>query len=87
MVALHTSSTQVHRSTDIDAFARLSGHSPHQTAELLDRLTSNRAPAAWCHTQDTDEVLWQLPTNRPEVIPLYAQGNPINWNHEAQVEK
>lgn len=86
MVALHTS-TQVHCSTDIDVLARLSEHSPHQAAELLDRLTSSRAPAAWRHTQDTDEVLWQLPTSRPEVIPLYAPGNPINWNHEAQVEK
>jgi hypothetical protein len=52
---------QVHHSTDMDVLARLCGHSPHQTAELLDRLTGSSALTAWHHNQDTDEVLWQLP--------------------------
>ncbi|MGW4564215.1 hypothetical protein ACWEN3_17970 [Streptomyces sp. NPDC004561] len=47
--------------TDMDILARLCGHSPTQTAELLDRLVSIRTLSAWTHDRDTDEVLWQLP--------------------------
>ncbi|MGV9567739.1 hypothetical protein [Streptomyces sp. NPDC003480] len=72
VLATHAS-TQVHHSTDMDVLARLCGHSPHQTAELLDRLTSNRALAAWHHNQDADQILWQLPhqpaSNRPAAHP------------------
>jgi hypothetical protein len=45
VLAAHTS-TQVHHSTDMDVLAHLCGHSPHQTAELLDRLTSSGTLAA-----------------------------------------
>jgi hypothetical protein len=44
---------------DLATIARLCGHSPQQTAELLDRLTARRTLAAWHHQQDTDEVRWQ----------------------------
>ncbi|MGW2433689.1 hypothetical protein [Streptomyces sp. NPDC001640] len=62
LVLAANTSGQVHHSIDMDVLARLCGHSPHQTAELLDRLTSTRVLAAWHHYRDTDEVLWQLPT-------------------------
>ncbi|MFJ8608062.1 hypothetical protein ACIRH0_12785 [Streptomyces sp. NPDC093675] len=68
------SSPQVLHCIDMDALARLCGHTPHQTAELLDRLTRVRVLAAWHHRQDTDEVLWQLPdehaTPRAAVHPV-----------------
>ncbi|MEU6325541.1 hypothetical protein [Streptomyces sp. NPDC047009] len=60
VLAAHTSA-QVQHQADMDVLARLCGHSPHQTAELLDRLTTIRILAAWHHHRDTDEVLWQLP--------------------------
>lgn len=44
--------------------ARLCGHSPHQTGELLDRLVAQGTPAAWHRNQETDEVVWQLPPQR-----------------------
>ncbi|WP_330342612.1 hypothetical protein [Streptomyces sp. NBC_00557] len=44
----------------MDVLTRLSGHSPHQTAELLDRLVVTRALACWHHDRGTDEVVWQL---------------------------
>ncbi|MEV5513910.1 hypothetical protein AB0L50_13415 [Streptomyces flaveolus] len=46
---------------DMDAVSRLSGQSPQQTKELLDRLVADHTLATWHHRQDTDEVLWQLP--------------------------
>ncbi|MET9046043.1 hypothetical protein ABZX34_24865 [Streptomyces sp. NPDC004362] len=54
-------SGQVLHCIDMDTLARLCGHSPHQTAELLDRLTRARILATWHHHRDTDEVLWQCP--------------------------
>ncbi|MGI5144080.1 hypothetical protein [Streptomyces sp. CA-106110] len=60
VLAAHTS-PEVQHQADMDVLARLCGHSPHQTAELLDRLTTVRVLAAWHHHRDTDEVLWQLP--------------------------
>jgi hypothetical protein len=64
VLAAHTSA-QGHHHADMDVLARLCGHSPHQTAELLDRLTSIRTLTGWHHHRDTDEVLWQLPHERP----------------------
>ncbi|WP_413755048.1 hypothetical protein [Streptomyces sp. MMBL 11-3] len=53
-------------STDMEVLARLCGHSPHQTAELLDRLTASRALAAWHHDRETDAVFWRLPDSMPQ---------------------
>jgi hypothetical protein len=44
---------------DLADIARLCGHSPQQTGELLDRLVARRALSAWHHQRDTDEVRWQ----------------------------
>ncbi|MGW9031158.1 hypothetical protein ACWGQ5_45380 [Streptomyces sp. NPDC055722] len=60
VLAAHASD-QGHHHADMDVLARLSGHSPQQTAELLDRLTTTRILAAWHHHRDMDEVLWRLP--------------------------
>ncbi|MGW0165989.1 hypothetical protein ACWDWT_12450 [Streptomyces sp. NPDC003343] len=74
VLAAHTSG-QIDHCINMDALARLCGHSPDQTAELLDRLTRARVLAAWHHRRDTDEVLWQLPN---------SDANP---DHEAQLEQ
>ncbi|MGW5249869.1 hypothetical protein ACWEQN_40035 [Streptomyces sp. NPDC004129] len=87
VLAAHTS-TQVHHSTDMDVLARLCGHSPHQTAEMLDRLTSIRALTAWQHKRDTDEVLWQLPRQQASSrSATEAPGSVTHRNREAQAEK
>ncbi|MFJ9011504.1 hypothetical protein [Streptomyces canus] len=44
---------------DLATIARLCGHSPQQTGELLDRLVARRTLSAWHHHRDTDEVRWQ----------------------------
>jgi hypothetical protein len=46
--------------TDLDALARLCGHSPQQLEDLLDRLVRSRLLAAWHHHRDHDEA-WRLP--------------------------
>jgi hypothetical protein len=48
-------------STDMEVLARLCGHAPHQTAELLDRLTASHTLTTWQHNRETDEVVWYLP--------------------------
>jgi hypothetical protein len=58
-LASHTSDDAC--STDLDVLARLCGHSPQQTAELLDRLVTSHALTAWRHNRETDEVFWWLP--------------------------
>ncbi|WP_237693647.1 hypothetical protein [Streptomyces sp. SID2888] len=68
VLAAHTC-VQDHHSADMDVLARLCGHSPHQTADLLDRLTAIRVLTAWHHRRDTDEVLWQLPHERKPTHP------------------
>ncbi|MEU6325160.1 hypothetical protein [Streptomyces sp. NPDC047009] len=60
VLAAHTCA-QGHHHADMDVLAHLCGHSPHQIAELLDRLTTSRILAAWHHHRDMDEVLWRLP--------------------------
>ncbi|MEJ8673066.1 hypothetical protein WKI71_45650 [Streptomyces sp. MS1.AVA.1] len=47
----------------MDVLARLCGHSPQQTKELLDRLVASRTLSAWHHQRDTDEVHWQPPSH------------------------
>ncbi|PAZ10478.1 hypothetical protein CLM62_40670 [Streptomyces sp. SA15] len=47
----------------------LCGHSPHQTAELLDRLVATRTLTAWHHNRDTDDVWWQLSPHHTRVRP------------------
>jgi hypothetical protein len=49
------------RSTDMDILARLCGHCPQQTGELLDRLVTTRTLGAWHHHRETDEMSWQMP--------------------------
>ncbi|MGW6523993.1 hypothetical protein [Streptomyces sp. NPDC054962] len=58
-------------STDMDMLARLCGHSPHQTGELLDRLVALRVLTAWRRDRETDEVVWQLPMQyaHPRIAP------------------
>ncbi|MGW1916918.1 hypothetical protein ACWCQS_41105 [Streptomyces sp. NPDC002076] len=68
-LAAHLSTSTGH-GTDMDVLARLCGHSPAQTAELLDRLVAVRTLTAWTHDRDTDEVLWHLPVQaRSSVQP------------------
>jgi len=57
VLAAHT--TAAGTAADMAVVARLCGHSPQQTGELLDRLVSSRTLAAWHHQRDTDEVHWQ----------------------------
>ncbi|MFI6937314.1 hypothetical protein [Streptomyces sp. NPDC050287] len=60
VLAAHTSVDAEH-SADMDVLARLCGHNPQQTGELLDRLVTTRTLGAWHHNRETDEVLWHLP--------------------------
>lgn len=60
----------------MDVLARLCGHSPHQTVELLDRLAGIRTLAAWQHNRDTDEVLWQLPREPASSHPAARPRQP-----------
>ncbi|MFJ8536843.1 hypothetical protein [Streptomyces sp. NPDC093591] len=69
VLAAHTSA-QAEHTTDMDILARLCGHSPQQTAELLDRLVAMHALTAWHHSRDTDEVFWQLSPCHTRVPPL-----------------
>ncbi|MFI5680054.1 hypothetical protein [Streptomyces cellulosae] len=62
-LAAHTSVDTEH-STDLDILARLCGHSPQQTGELLDRLVTTGTLGTWHHNRETDEVFWQLPQPR-----------------------
>jgi hypothetical protein len=59
-LAAHTSPDAEH-STDLDILARLCGHSPQQTGELLDRLVTTGTLTTWHHNRETDEAVWQLP--------------------------
>ncbi|MGW2722400.1 hypothetical protein [Streptomyces sp. NPDC001492] len=59
----------VDHGTDMDVLARLCGHSPQQTGELLDRLVTTRTLGAWHHNRETDEVFWQLPQPRTRGRP------------------
>lgn len=75
VLAAHTSDHAEH-GTDMDVLTRLCGHSPQQTAELLDRLVTTRTLGAWHHNRETDEVSWQLPqpeARRPGVHPPQYQ--------------
>ena len=56
-------------SADMDVLARLCGHSPQQTGELLDRLVTTCTLGAWQHNRETDEVSWQLPQPRARARP------------------
>ncbi|MFD0391850.1 hypothetical protein ACFQ3Z_00435 [Streptomyces nogalater] len=60
VLAAHLSSRAAH-TIEMDVLARLCGHSPHQTAELLDRLVASHVLTSWQHRLDTDEVTWVLP--------------------------
>ncbi|MCZ0991777.1 hypothetical protein O1M54_50805 [Streptomyces diastatochromogenes] len=76
VLAAHTGDHTVH-SIDMDALTRLSGHSTHQTAELLDRLVAVHALAAWHPNQYTDEVLWQPFVQHSKVRPAARRARPI----------
>ncbi|MGY4929403.1 hypothetical protein [Streptomyces sp. 900105755] len=60
VLAAHLCADAEH-SADMDVLARLCGHSPQQTGELLDRLVTTCTLGAWQHNRETDEVSWQLP--------------------------
>ncbi|MFD8006211.1 hypothetical protein [Streptomyces mirabilis] len=62
-LASHTSGDA--GSTDMEVLARLCGHSPHQTTQLLDRLTATHTLATWQQNRETDEVFWHLPQQHP----------------------
>ncbi|MFF9119024.1 hypothetical protein ACF09Y_26105 [Streptomyces massasporeus] len=61
LVLASHSPTKAEHSSDMDVLARLCGHSPQQTGELLDRLVTTGTLGAWQHNRVTDEVSWQLP--------------------------
>ncbi|MER7720743.1 hypothetical protein ABTX99_28005 [Streptomyces flaveolus] len=60
VLASHSSSSTA-STEDLDTVSRLSGQSPQQTKELLDRLVAEHTLMAWHHRQNTDEMLWQFP--------------------------
>ena len=68
VLAAHFSGHGSH-GTDMDVLARLCGHSPHQTGEILDRLVALRTLAAWHRDRETDEVVWQLPMQHARPRP------------------
>ncbi|MDX3640171.1 hypothetical protein [Streptomyces sp. MB09-02B] len=68
VLAAHCSGHGGH-GTDMDVLARLCGHSPHQTGELLDRLVALRTLAAWHRDRETDQVVWQLPSPHTRTRP------------------
>ncbi|SOD91545.1 hypothetical protein SAMN06272765_7199 [Streptomyces sp. Ag109_G2-15] len=76
VLAAHIGDHTVH-SVDMDALTRLGGHSPHQNAELLDRLVAVHALAAWHHNRYTDEVLWQPFVQHSRVRPAARRARPI----------
>jgi hypothetical protein len=61
-LALAAYTTAAGPAPDLATIARLCGHSPQQTAELLDRLVATRTLSWWRHHRDTDEVHWQPAT-------------------------
>ncbi|WP_416960284.1 hypothetical protein [Streptomyces sp. Agncl-13] len=68
-LAAHASANTEH-STDLDTLARMCGHSPQQTGELLDRLVTTGTLKTWHHNRETDEAVWQLP-QPPRTNPPY----------------
>ncbi|MGW4198851.1 hypothetical protein [Streptomyces sp. NPDC005004] len=56
-LAAHLSPGPAH-TVEMDVLSRLCGHSPQQTAELLDRLVAARTLASWRPDLDTGEVTW-----------------------------
>ncbi|WP_435229165.1 hypothetical protein [Streptomyces sp. Tue6028] len=63
-LALATHAAPTSPAPDLTTIARLCGHSPQQTGELLDRLVVRHTLSAWHHQRDTDEVHWQPGTAR-----------------------
>ncbi|WAU82656.1 hypothetical protein O1Q96_24775 [Streptomyces sp. Qhu-G9] len=53
----------------MEVLARLCGYAPHQTAELLDRLTASHTLATWQHGRETDEILWHIPQQHTAARP------------------
>jgi hypothetical protein len=80
------------RTVDIDVLTRLCGHSPHQTAELLDRLVAVRVLASWRHHLGTDEVSWELGCEHssgslhPDIFDVWRNDSGrrahLNWVEE-----
>ncbi|BET45040.1 hypothetical protein RGQ21_00220 [Kitasatospora aureofaciens] len=63
---------------DMAAVSRLCGHHPQQTKELLDRLVAARTLVSWRYHEDTDEVLWRFPQQKPRSL-ADKEGRPYNW--------
>ncbi|MFF8476034.1 helix-turn-helix domain-containing protein [Streptomyces sp. NPDC015414] len=68
---------------DMEVLARLSGHSPRQTAELLDRLVAMNTLATWGHDRHTDEVLWELPAQHLRVCSAVRPAALVSGRHTA----
>ncbi|WP_433917329.1 hypothetical protein OIE50_51085 [Streptomyces canus] len=68
VLAAHASPHGQH-GVDMDILARLCGHSPQQTAELLDQLVNTHALSAWHHHRESDEVRWKLPHQQTQIRP------------------
>jgi hypothetical protein len=71
VLAAHTSGHTEH-CIEMGILNRLCGHSPQQTAELLDRLRITRTLGTWHHDRETDQVLWQLPHRQHATDPPYG---------------
>ncbi|MEV7997325.1 hypothetical protein AB0O67_37260 [Streptomyces sp. NPDC086077] len=83
ILAAHTCDRTVH-CAEMDVLAHLCGHSPHQTAELLDRLVATRTLSVWHHDRAMDEVTWQLPhvssSPAPGVAPASVAAQGFSWD-------
>ncbi|MFD4791714.1 hypothetical protein ACFWN1_32700 [Streptomyces sp. NPDC058459] len=63
-LAAHLSPGPAH-TADMEELGRLCGHTPHQTAELLDRLVTTGKLAFWRQGEDLGEVTWTLAGQAP----------------------
>lgn len=65
----------VHHNTVMDVPVHPCGHSPYQSAALLDGQTTTYILTAWRHRRDTDEFAWRLSHERPPALPALAPGS------------
>ncbi|MER5905123.1 hypothetical protein ABT150_34435 [Streptomyces mirabilis] len=70
VLAVHTSASG--SETEMALVAHLCGHSPRQTADLLDRLVTLRLLSCWQHDRETDEVTWEWAVELPAAGPQDA---------------
>ncbi|MGQ4361713.1 hypothetical protein [Streptomyces sp. SAS_272] len=70
VLAVHTSASG--SETEMALVAHLCGHSPRQTADLLDRLVTLRLLSCWQHDRETDEVTWEWAVELLTAVPQDA---------------